>query len=121
MHTICSGKDQCIIMWDLLSGAWKRNIGSDDRNEKHTKAIRALAVSPDNMYLVSGSDDGLCKIWYLKDLEDKIKNNDPVLCRQFRGHMAPVRSVACTPKYSNEECFVVSGSEDKVIFKFITL
>jgi WD40 repeat protein len=105
-------------MWDLLSGVWKRNIGSDERNEKHTKAVRALALSPDNVYLISGSDDCLCKIWYFKDLEEKIKNNEAVLYRQFKGHLAPVRSVTCTPKYSNGECFVVSGSEDKVLFNF---
>ncbi|MCC5652758.1 serine/threonine protein kinase [Nostoc sp. XA013] len=71
-------------------------------NSGHSKAVLALAISPDGQTLVSGSEDNTIKVWNLK-------NGHEILT--ITGHSKQVNSVAITPDGQT----LVSGSDDKKI------
>jgi WD40 repeat protein len=64
--------------------------------------VRAVAVSPDGRFIVSGSDDRTVKVWELESGR---------LLRSLEGHTGGVRAVAVSP----DGRFIVSGSEDRTI------
>jgi WD domain, G-beta repeat. len=68
----------------------------------HTSMILSLAVTSDNKYIVSGSDDKTIRIWNLFQ-----KNTRTI----FEGHLGSVNSVTVT---SNNK-HIVSGSSDCTI------
>jgi hypothetical protein len=65
--------------------------------------ITAVAISPDNRWVVTGSDDKTARLW---DLSAKDPAANPVV---LRGHDGPVRVVAISP----DNRWVVTGSDDK--------
>jgi WD40 repeat protein len=66
-------------------------------------AITTVAISPDNRWLVSGSDDKTARLW---DLSAKDPAANPVV---LRGHEGPVIAVAI----SSDTHWTVTGSNDK--------
>lgn len=66
-HTIYSaGGDNKMKRWDL------RNLeqGPATQYLGHTSAVRSLCVSPDERFLVSGCDDGSCRVWHRDPIEE---------------------------------------------------
>jgi WD40 repeat protein len=64
--------------------------------------VRAVAVSPDGRFIVSGSDDRTVKVWELESGR---------LLRSLEGHTDWVRAVAVSP----DGRFIVSGSVDRTV------
>jgi hypothetical protein len=75
---------------------WLRSL------EGHTDWVRAVAVSPDGRFIVSGSDDRTVKVWELESGR---------LLRSLEGHTDGVRAVAVSP----DGRFIVSGSSDRTV------
>ena len=46
-------------LWDLETGRCLRTF------EGHTNAVNSVAVTPDGNYILSGSEDGTLRLWYL--------------------------------------------------------
>ena len=68
----------------------------------HTSSVLTVAVTSDNKYIVSGSDDNTIRIWNLLE-----KRQETV----FRGHTDSVNSVAMT----SDNKYIISGSDDNTI------
>ncbi|HLP44772.1 MAG TPA: WD40 repeat domain-containing protein, partial [Candidatus Kapabacteria bacterium] len=71
-------------------------------NLRHSKSIRACAVTPDGKRVVSASDDSTLKMWELESGKE---------IRTFTGHQDYVRHCAITP----DGKWVVSASDDKTL------
>ena len=69
----------------------------------HDGAVNAVAISPDNRWVVTGSYDSTARLW---DLSAKDPAANPVV---LRGHDGPVIAVAISP----DNRWVVTGSSDK--------
>ncbi|KAJ3092047.1 hypothetical protein HK102_011253 [Quaeritorhiza haematococci] len=65
----------------------------------HQGWVKAVAVTPDGRYVVTGAADGSAKIWDLASGKE---------VRELRGHQGPLRAVTVTPDGRN----IVTGSED---------
>ena len=74
----------------------------------HTSYIYSVAVTSDNKYILSGSDDGTIRIWNLIE-----KRQAGVL----EGHWSKVTTVAITTDYK----YIISGSSDRsiIVWNFI--
>ena len=83
-------------VWDAASGRLLRSL------DGHTDRVRAVAVSPDGRFIVSGSHDKTVKVW------DAASGR---LLRSLDGHTDWVRAVAVSP----DGRFIVSGSNDKTV------
>ncbi|KAJ3075256.1 hypothetical protein HDU99_001557, partial [Rhizoclosmatium hyalinum] len=68
----------------------------------HSRAVNAVAYSPDSKYVVSGSVDNTVKLWSVETGE---------CVKTLKGHSSAVNSVAFLPDSKT----VVSGSHDKTI------
>ena len=68
----------------------------------HTNYVRTVAVTRDNKYIISGSEDKTIRIWNLLE-----KRQETVL----QGHLNGVDSVAVT----SDNKYIVSGSFDNTI------
>ena len=75
---------------------WLRSL------EGHTDWVRAVAVSPDGRFIVSGSDDRTVKVWEAESGR---------LLRSLEGHTDDVNAVAVSP----DGRFIVSGSGDHTV------
>jgi len=71
-----------IALCDLVSGRVQKTFAS------HLRGVTSLAVSPDGNTVLSGSDDGVVRLW-------NIENGREV--GTFRGHTDAVTSVAFSP------------------------
>ena len=68
----------------------------------HARAVTSVAVSADEQTIVSGSDDGLVKVWDARTGQEKLS---------LAGHTRPVRSVAITA----DGLRIVSASFDGLV------
>ncbi len=91
----CSG-DRTVRMWNPNTGKLLHIF------ERHTQAVRWIAISPDGVNLASGSDDKTICIWNLTDL---------TLEKVMEGHNESVTSLC----YSPDGKFLASGSDDKSV------
>jgi len=69
----------------------------------HGSEVRAVAFSPDNRLLVTGSDDRTAQLWRL---EDRDPTSSSIV---LRGHEDSVAALAIRP----DGRWLVTGSEDK--------
>jgi WD40 repeat protein len=69
----------------------------------HESPVSAVAISPDNHWVVTGSDDRTARLW---DLSAKDPAANPVI---LRGHKSGVSAVAISP----DNHWVVTGSSDE--------
>ncbi len=88
--------DKTIKIWDVETGACLRTLSG------HNAPVRAVAYSPDEKSLASGSDDRTIKIW---DVESG------ACLRTLDEHKDGVTSVA----YSPDGKSIASGSDDQTI------
>jgi WD40 repeat protein len=113
---IASGSlDHSIKIWDAHSGQLLNTLNglnmkhSVDCREatSHTNWVRSVAFSPDNLKIVSGSDDASIKIWdaYTGQLLDTLI--DPSLGSP-KSHTRWIRNVAFSP----DNLKIISGSDD---------
>jgi WD40 repeat protein/serine/threonine protein kinase len=68
----------------------------------HNKPVRSLAISPDGMYVMSGSIESIIRLWELSTGE---------CIRTLQGHTSSVTSVSFSP----DGRYAVSGSADNTI------
>ncbi len=69
---------------------------------EHPDWVRAVAFSPDGAWLVSGSNDGVVRVWDAATGE---------LLAELTGHEDYVNSVAFSPDGN----YIVSGSDDSTV------
>ncbi|TDL29867.1 hypothetical protein BD410DRAFT_45075 [Rickenella mellea] len=103
---ITSARNGELIVWDLnKSGPSK----FERRVKDHTRAINKIAYSPVLMhYLISGSADGLMRVWDLRDMSKSVL---------WIHHPTAIRSVICSPCSSNS-LHVVSGLDNGTIHRW---
>ena len=92
--------DKTARLWDLSA---KDPAANPVVLRGHEGSVSAVAISPDNRWLVTGSDDKTARLW---DLSAKDPAANPVV---LRGHEGAVSAVAISP----DNRWLVTGSEDK--------
>ncbi|KAG2039561.1 quinon protein alcohol dehydrogenase-like superfamily [Suillus americanus] len=92
----CS-RDGSLRVWNLKSG---KQIGEDWRDGDST--VWTIGLSPDRKKVVSGSSDGVVRLWDV---------NKGTVITKWTGHTQNVRSVC----WSRDGRRVVSGSEDGTV------
>ena len=65
----------------------------------HTNYVRAVAVSPDGLYLATASADGTARLW---------RSNSGLLVRTFTGHRGVIQDV----RFSPDSTRLITGSVD---------
>ncbi|BAY30193.1 WD repeat protein [Nostoc carneum NIES-2107] len=68
----------------------------------HSSSVKALALTPDGKYVISGSDDNTVKVWNWQIGEE---------LRTLNGHSNSVNAIALTP----DGKYVISGSDDNTL------
>ncbi|KAE8155199.1 quinon protein alcohol dehydrogenase-like superfamily [Aspergillus avenaceus] len=98
--------DRDIRKWNAMIGVPMEIL------DYHEDWIQAVAVSNDNKRVVSGSGDGIIKLW------DASRRDDRENPMTLRGHSSKLNAVAFSPNGD----FVISGSTDKtsIIWDAIT-
>jgi len=96
-RTLVAAHAQNVRVWTLKSDSvdacWVDLRG-------HTRDVRSLSFSLDNLYIASTSDDGTIRIWSTGSSQTAVQ--------PLPAHDSPVHSVAV----SRDRTFIVSGSED---------
>lgn len=80
-------------LWDLSTG---KELG---QLVGHEGAVLTVAISPDGLHAITGSEDGTIRLWHLSSCE---------LLAVWTGHRAAVWSVVFSP----DGKYVLSGSQD---------
>jgi WD40 repeat protein len=95
---VSSGGDKTIIVWHLEgeSATVMRTLRG------HTEIVRSVSLSPDDRFIVSGSDDETVCVW-------EVATGQRV--RVLEGHTGVVNSVA----FSRDGKCIVSGSFDTTV------
>ncbi len=70
--------------------------------QRSSKKVTTLAITPDDKYLISGSDDQTIKIWNLETRKELFT---------LKGHEDSVNTISITPDGKH----LISGSKDKTI------
>ncbi|KAA0703105.1 Glutamate-rich WD repeat-containing protein 1 [Triplophysa tibetana] len=94
--------DQSIRIWDIRAPPNSRLSA----NEAHSSDINVISWNPTEPFLLSGGDDGLLKVWDLRQFQ----SGRPVA--SFKQHSGPVTSVEWSPIDSS--VFAASGADDVV-------
>ncbi len=110
LRIVSGSYDGTIKIWDAVDCFLIRTLtnytgsGSDETDSvsDETEPVMSIAISPDGLRIVSGSNDGTIKIW------DAVNES---LLRTLTGHKNTVLNVA----FSSDGLQIVSGSWDKTI------
>lgn len=102
-----ASRDNTIRMWRIADGKELRNLrpwgffgGYDSDGRPYH--LTCLAISHDGLWLASGSEDCIIRVWSAAD---------GILWHKMKGHKAKVNCLA----FSNDGLTLASGSEDKTI------
>ncbi|KAF2755391.1 hypothetical protein EJ05DRAFT_455331 [Pseudovirgaria hyperparasitica] len=76
---------------------------------EHTAAVTRLAVSPDHVFLVTGSADGSVKIWDTERLERNLTHRS-----RLTYTLSPGAAVTSLCFLENTHCLAVSGSDGSI-------
>ncbi|MBD1931897.1 MULTISPECIES: WD40 repeat domain-containing protein [Cyanophyceae] len=103
--TVVTGDScHCIKFWDLEHQTLQHSIKSTrtEAGDGHSGDVTALALSPDNQFFASASDDETIRVWASKTKK---------LLKILTGHSSSIYSLAYTPQGEK----LVSGSADETI------
>ena len=92
---IVGGVDNSVHIWNAQTGKHKMLLSEH-------KGLRCIAMSPDGMFIATGSEDTTIRLWDI---------NTGQLTRTLKGHSHRIHSVIFT---SNGQ-ILISGSEDNTI------
>jgi WD40 repeat protein len=101
-RVVTSGIDGQVCLWNVDSGAQLARLPG-------TGLTAALAVSPDDVWILTGSSDRNVKLWNLDEaVADYAAGRESKPVHQFEGHTAQVRVLAVSPDgsgrfYSGDE------------------
>ncbi len=93
--------DRAVKTWDLKSG---KEIASF---VDHSEGVNAVAVSPDDKWLATGSDDTTIRLWPIKAGKVDLTREAITL----EGHKKPVTCLAFSPDGKT----LISGSQDQTL------
>ena len=86
--------------------SWHLESGSEGGlSAGHSESVNAVAVSPDDRWLASGSDDNTIKVWPIKD--GKLDPDREAIT--LEKHTKPITSLTFTPDGKR----LLSGSQDQ--------
>ena len=98
-YGVSGSGDRTVRTWDLMKGQEIATFAG------HAEGVNAVAVSPDDRWLASGSDDATIKVWPIKD--GKLDpDREPLTLEK---HTKPVTSLTFTPDGKR----LISGSQDQ--------
>lgn len=105
-----ASKDYSIVKWSLLnfgkasfkSLKFKKNNNAEVKKDYHNCLVNCLAISSDNKYLVSGSENGFINVWHPETLNH---------LHTFRAHKKAVTGLAIC----RETNFLYSSSKDLLV------
>lgn len=98
---VVSGGEDCTIkMWDV--GADSYNLHCRATERAHDKDINSIAVSPNDKYIVTASQDKTAKLWVSKDLS---------MIGVLRGHRKGIWCVQFSPV---DQCAVTSSADGTI-------
>jgi WD40 repeat protein len=111
-NTICyllSGSwDNTIRVWDIHSGQCLRILTG---HENRVKVVISFALSDEDSYIISGSDDCTIKLWTLM-----IPAQQPTEeLYSFLGHSQPIYCLALSTPPDGQRRYLASGSADHTI------
>lgn len=93
-RVVTSGIDGQVCVWDGETGAQLARLPG-------TGLAAAVAVSPDDVWILTGSTEASVKLWKVDDvIADYAAGRDSVPARRFKGHEFPVRAIAVSPNGS---------------------
>ncbi|MBU0653918.1 MAG: caspase family protein [Gammaproteobacteria bacterium] len=98
-HSLISAAGNCLRLWNVA-------INTQPVGKlwcEHEKTVRGVAFSPDDRYVISGSDDETLQLWDT--------STGKTIGQPWRGHEAPVMAAAFSP----DGRYVISGSTDETL------
>jgi WD40 repeat protein/NAD-dependent dihydropyrimidine dehydrogenase PreA subunit len=106
----CVIRDHCIRIWNLKNYELMKTL------KGHDARITTITLTPNEKYIISGSDDKTIKIWKfspseMNDLIDTTSDANDDLIHTIRGHDKKINSVIITPDGNN----ILSASDDNTI------
>jgi WD40 repeat protein len=88
---VTSGIDGQVCLWDGQTGAQLGRLPG-------TGLAAAVAVTPDDQWVLTGSSDATVKLWKIDDvLADYAAGRESAPVHRFEGHEFPVRAIAVSP------------------------
>jgi len=96
--------DKTVRIWDVNVPGAKGNMLTV--TDAHDSDVNVISWNRNDPFIVSGGDDGVVKIWDLRQL----KNGTPVAT--FKHHSAPITSVEWHP--TDSTVFAASGADNQV-------
>lgn len=76
---------------------------------EHTSSVKRIAISPDQLFFITGSDDGSVKVWDSSRLEKNVTHRS----RQTHKHASGVKVTALC-FVENTHCFISTGNDGSV-------
>jgi WD40 repeat protein len=93
-RVVTSGIDGQVCLWDSDTGAQLARLPG-------TGLAAAVAVSPDDVWILTGSTDASVKLWKIADvMADYAAGRDSAPAHRFEGHEFPVRAIVVAPNGS---------------------
>jgi len=118
-NLISCGADQKAKRWDLRMSPWRPSNYGEFLG--HSTGIRAITLSPDRRFLVTGCEDGSCRVWP-KDGRSQRTPASPAghvpALRTLSGHVGLVSGCAWQEDEAGRVASVLSSSWDQKVQLF---
>jgi len=116
---VSCGADQKAKRWDLRMSPWRPETYGEFLG--HSTGIRSLALSADKRFLVTGCEDGSCRIWPKDGRAQRTpaapSGHIPAL-RTLSGHVSLVSGCAWQEDEADRAALVLSSSWDQKVQLF---